>query len=54
MTWKIIKTSQDKHAGNGGALSHSEIRAHWALSWVSSLELAITLEASDVSQVSPG
>ncbi|KAM0796484.1 hypothetical protein BDR22DRAFT_867045 [Usnea florida] len=34
--WKTIETSQDEHAGKGGALSHHEIRVHWAPSWVSS------------------
>lgn len=51
---RLSKNSQDKHAGKEGALSHHEIRLHWVPSWVSYLELAVTPEVSDASQVSPG
>lgn len=43
-TWKIVKTSQDKHAGKRGSLSRDMIRVQWAPSWVSGSDLAPRIE----------
>ena len=43
-TWKIVKTSWDRHSDRGGTLGQNKVLIFWAPSWVSAVEAAPILE----------